>query len=137
MQRIMKNMTECARSAVMVAGETSIYWCVDFVQDVARGCTSLPNLFKLYLRAMIETFEAAKQGVTEGERTLLALMFAHDFLGPSESPEILQCDCEGILLENNHLHNKHHHHRHHPHRYHHHDATATTPPPLTPKIKIK
>ena len=44
----MKNMTECAGSAVMLVGDISKD--VDILQGVAQGCTLPPNLFKIYTR---------------------------------------------------------------------------------------
>ena len=68
----MKNMTECARSAVMLDGLLSKY--VDTLQGVAQGCTLSPNTFKVYTSDMIVAVEAAKQGVTMGEDTVWRLM---------------------------------------------------------------
>ena len=85
MWRMMKNMTECARSAVMLDGENSKY--VDISQGVAQGCTLSPNLFKVYINDMIVAVESAKQGVTMGEDTVSGLVFADDFVGISEKPE--------------------------------------------------
>ena len=73
MWRLMKNMTECARSAVMLDGELSKY--LDILQGVAQGCTLSPNLFKVvYINNMLVAVEA-KQGVTVGEDTVSGLMF--------------------------------------------------------------
>ena len=47
MWRMIKDMSECARSAVMLDGAISI--CVDILQGVAQGCTLSPNLFKVYI----------------------------------------------------------------------------------------
>ena len=45
--RMMKNMTECARSAVLLDGEVSKY--VDILRGVAQGCTLSPNPFNVYI----------------------------------------------------------------------------------------
>ena len=45
MWRMMKNMTECARSAVMLDGEKSK--CVDILQGVAQGCTLSLDQFEV------------------------------------------------------------------------------------------
>ena len=42
---MMKNMTECARSAVMRDGEISKY--VDILEGFADRCTPSPNLLKV------------------------------------------------------------------------------------------
>ena len=91
---MMEKMTECARSAVMLDGEISKY--VDILQGVAQGCTSSPNLFRVYINDMIliVAVEAAKQGVTVGEDTMSGLMFADDFVGISEAPEGVQKQLE-------------------------------------------
>ena len=78
MWRMMKNMTECARSAVMLDGEISNY--VDIVEVlliVGQGWTPSPSLFEVYIDDMIlVAVEAAKQGVTvrgEGKVSVLIL----------------------------------------------------------------
>ena len=68
MWRMMKNMTECARSAVMLDGEILKY--VDILQGAAQGCTLPPYSFDVYINDMIVAAEAAKQGVTVGEDTV-------------------------------------------------------------------
>ena len=83
---MMKNRTECARSAVMLDGEISKY--VDILQ-VVQGCTLSPSLFKVYISDMIVAVEAATQGVTVGEDTVCGLI-ADDFVGISETSEGLQ-----------------------------------------------
>ena len=66
-----ENMTECARSAVMLDREIS------------------PNLFKVYINDMllIVALEATKQGVTVGEDTVSGLIFADDFVGYWKHPK--------------------------------------------------
>ena len=66
MWRMIKNTTECARSAVILDGEISNH--VDILPGVAQGCTQTPNLFKVYINDMIQAPKAAKQGVTMGGR---------------------------------------------------------------------
>ena len=83
--RTMKNKTECARSAVMLDGETSQY--VDILQGVALGCTLSPNLFKIYINNLIVAVGAARQGVMVGEDTVSGLMFADDFVGYQKHPK--------------------------------------------------
>ena len=85
---MMKNMTECAISAVMLHGEISKY--IDALQGVAQGCTLSPNIFKVHINDMIVEIEAAKHGVTAGEDTVSGLMFADDIMGISETSEGLQ-----------------------------------------------
>ena len=91
----MGNMTERARSAVMLEWEISKY--VDILQGVAQGCTLSPNLFKIYINDLIVAVEGARQGVTVGEDTVSGLMFADDFVGISETPEGLQKQIEEAL----------------------------------------
>ena len=95
MWTMMKNMTECARSAVMLDGEIPKY--VDIFQGVAQGCTLSPNIFKVYINDMIVAVEAAKQGVTTGEDTTSWLMFAGDFVGTPKAPEGSQEQIEKAL----------------------------------------
>ena len=93
MWRMMKNMTECARSsAVMLDAEISKY--VDILQRAAQGCT---RYIYLYINNLIVAVEAARQGVTIGEDTVSGLMFADDFAGISETPEGLQEQIEKAL----------------------------------------
>ena len=92
----MKNITECARSAVMLDGEISKY--VDILRGVVvQECTLSPNLFKVYINDIIIPVEAAKQGVMMGEDTVSGLMFADDTVGMSETPEGLQKQIEKTL----------------------------------------
>ena len=92
----MKNMTECARSAVMPDGEISKH--VNILQGVVQGCTLPPNLFKVYdNNGILVAVEAAKQAVTMGEDTVSGLMFADDFVGISKTPEGLQKQIEEAL----------------------------------------
>ena len=58
--RMVKKMTECPRSAVMM--DRKISKEVDIYKGVAQGCTLSPNLFKVYIDYMIVAVEAAKQG---------------------------------------------------------------------------
>ena len=95
MWKMLKTMTECARSAVILEWGISKYG--DILQGVAQGCTLSPNLLKVYVNDMIVAVEAAKQGVTMGEDTVLGLMFADDFVGISETPEGLQKQIEKAL----------------------------------------
>ena len=85
MRRMIKNMTECARSAML---DEKISNYVDILQRVAQECTLSPNLFNGYNNDMI--VEAAKQGVTMREDTVPGLTFADDFVRISETPEGLQ-----------------------------------------------
>ena len=48
---------------------------VDVSQGVAQGCIVSPNLFKVYINAMIVAAESARQGVTVGKDTASGLMF--------------------------------------------------------------
>ena len=96
MWRIMKNRTECARSAVILDGEISKY--VDILQGVAQGCTLSPNLFKVYVNEMVVAVEAAKQEVTTGEDTVSGLIFADDFVGISETRKGLQKQIKKLYL---------------------------------------
>ena len=50
MRRMMKMMTEGARSAMMLDGEISK--CVDVVEGVPQRCTLSPNLFMLYIKTL-------------------------------------------------------------------------------------
>ena len=95
----MKNMTECARSAVVLDGEISKN--VDIWQ---RTCTRMyvvtqpiQDTWYVYVNDLTVAVEAARQGVTVGEDTVSGLMFADDFVGISETPEGLQKQIENAL----------------------------------------
>ena len=53
---MLKKMTECARSAVMLDREISKY--VDIFQRDAQVCTLSPILFKVYVNGMTVAVEA-------------------------------------------------------------------------------
>ena len=88
MWRMVKNMTECAKSAIKLDGETSK--CVGILLGVAQGCTLSPTLFKMFIDDLIRVVETTKQGVRVGENTVSGLMFADDFVGIAETPQELQ-----------------------------------------------
>ena len=73
-RKMMKDMTECARSAVILDAEISKCTCVDTLQGVAQGCTLSPNLFKVYTNDIIVAVEVANQGVTMREDTVSGLV---------------------------------------------------------------
>ena len=95
MWRMVKKMTECAKSAIKLDWETSKYF--DILQGVAQGCTLSPTLFKVFINDMIRAVEAAKQGVKVGEDIVSGLMFADDFVGIAETPEGLQNQIDKAL----------------------------------------
>ena len=86
MWRMKKNMTECARSAVMLDGEISQYVDI-FFKELHRDVRYDVNLWKVNINDLTEAVEAAKQGVTAGKYTVSGLMFADDLVGISEAPE--------------------------------------------------
>ena len=64
MLRMMKKMTECARSAVMLDEGVSkcfdIIQYVNILQGIAQGCTLSPYVFKIYVSEMIVAVEVSK-----------------------------------------------------------------------------
>ena len=85
----MKNMTECARSAVMMLdGEISKY--VNILQGVTQGCTLSPNVFKVYINDMISSSRSSKARSHDGGRYGVGVDVADDIVGISETPERLQ-----------------------------------------------
>ena len=95
MWRMVKKMTECAKSAMMLNRELSKYF--DVLQGVAQGCTLSPTLFKIFINDLIAEIEAAKQGVKVGDDMVSGLMFADDFVGISGTAEGLQEQIEKAL----------------------------------------
>ena len=95
MWRMIKKMTECAKSAIKLDGETSKFFYT--LQGVAQGCTLSPTLFRVFINDMIRVVEATKQGIKVKEDTVSGLMFADDFVGIAETPERLQKQIEKSL----------------------------------------
>ena len=95
MWRMVKKMTECAKSAMMLDGEISK--SVDILRGVAQGFTLSPTLFKIFMDDLIIAIEAAKQRVKVGEDMVSGLMFSDDFVGISDTPEGLQNQIEKAL----------------------------------------
>ena len=71
---MVKNVTECARGAVMLDGEIS-----NCVHIFPRSCTGMYAITQfiqgIYINDMIEAVEAPKDGVTVGEDEVSGLMF--------------------------------------------------------------
>ena len=87
MWRMMKNTTECARTAVMLDEEISNYY-VDISKVAAQGCTLSHSLFKVHLNDI--AVEAAEQGVSVGEDMVSGLTFADDFGGIGNARRIAE-----------------------------------------------
>ncbi|CAB1106434.1 unnamed protein product [Ectocarpus sp. CCAP 1310/34] len=79
MWRVLKKMTECTKSAVMLDGELSKFF--DIEQGVPQGCTLSPTLFQELRHAMLraqrvasEAREDAKKGRAADEEELKPLL---------------------------------------------------------------
>ena len=59
MWRMVKKMTDCAKSAMVLDGEISKYF--DMLQVAAQGCTLSPTLFKIFIDDLIIAVEAASK----------------------------------------------------------------------------
>ena len=92
---MVKKMTECAKSAMMLDGEISKYF--DILQGVAQGCTLSPTLFRVFINDLTLAIESAQQGVKVGDDMASGLMFADDFVGISGTVEGLQEQIEKAL----------------------------------------
>ncbi|CAB1119768.1 unnamed protein product [Ectocarpus sp. CCAP 1310/34] len=90
MWRVLKKMTECTKSAVMLDGELSKFF--DIEQGVPQGCTLSPTLFQVFINDLLEVVEAVRKGVKVGdtETSVTGMLFADDFVGMSDTPEGLQ-----------------------------------------------
>ncbi|CAB1106679.1 unnamed protein product [Ectocarpus sp. CCAP 1310/34] len=90
MWRVLKKMTECTKSAVMLDGELSKFF--DIEQGVPQGCTLSPTLFQVFINDLLEVVEAVRKGVKVGgtETSVSGMLFADDFVGMSDTPEGLQ-----------------------------------------------
>ncbi|CAB1103801.1 unnamed protein product [Ectocarpus sp. CCAP 1310/34] len=87
MWRVLKKMTECTKSAVMLDGELSKFF--DIEQGVPQGCTLSPTLFQVFINDLLEVVEAVRKGVKVGdtETSVSGMPFADDFVGMSDTPE--------------------------------------------------
>ncbi|CAB1098869.1 unnamed protein product [Ectocarpus sp. CCAP 1310/34] len=65
MWRVLKKMTECTKSAVMLDGELSKFF--DIEQGVPQGCTLPPTLFQVFINDLLEVVEAVRKGVKVGD----------------------------------------------------------------------
>ncbi|CAB1121568.1 unnamed protein product [Ectocarpus sp. CCAP 1310/34] len=90
MWRVLKKMTECTKSAVMLDGELSKFF--DIEQGVPQGCTLFPTLFQVFINDLLNVVEAVRKGVKVGdtETSVSGMLFADDFVGMSDTPEGLQ-----------------------------------------------
>ncbi|CAB1097417.1 unnamed protein product [Ectocarpus sp. CCAP 1310/34] len=80
MWRVLKNMTECTKGAVMLDGELSKIF--DIEQGVPQGCTLSPTLFQVFINDLLEVVEAVRKGVKVGdtETSVSGMLFADDFV---------------------------------------------------------
>ncbi|CAB1102257.1 unnamed protein product [Ectocarpus sp. CCAP 1310/34] len=101
MWRVLKEMTECTKSAVMLDGELSKFF--DFEQGVPQGCTLSPTLFQVFINDLLEVVEAVRKGVKVGdtETSVSGMLFADDFVGMSDTPEGLQLQIDAATKFNN------------------------------------
>ena len=91
MWRVVKNMYEASRSAVLLEGEKSEIFNVE--QGVAQGCSLSPILFSVFINDLLTDVEQAELGVelSSGKR-IGGMLFADDFVGVSNS-YIYTCSC--------------------------------------------
>ena len=89
MWRVIKNMYEASRSAILLEGEKSAAFRVE--QGVAQGCSLSPILFSVFINGLLKDVEEAGLGIeiSSGKR-MGGMLFADDFVGVSESRESLQ-----------------------------------------------
>ena len=84
MWRVIKNMYEASRSAILLEGEKSATFRVE--QGVAQGCSLSPILFSVFINGLLKDVEEAGLGIeiSSGKR-MGGMLFADDFVGVSES----------------------------------------------------
>ena len=89
MWRVIKNMYEASRSAILLEREKSAAFRVE--QCVAQGCSLSPILFSVFINGLLKDVEEAGLGIeiSSGKR-MGGMLFADDFVGVSESRESLQ-----------------------------------------------
>ena len=87
--RVIKNMYESSRSAVLLDGEQSAAFNVE--QGVAQSCSLSPILFSVFINGLLKEVEQAELGIelSNGAR-IGGMLFADDFVGVSDSGEVLQ-----------------------------------------------
>ena len=95
----MKNITESARSAVMLDEEISnIELLFIFYNEWHRDARHHQNTFKVNIN-MIVAIEAANQGVAMGKDTTSGLTFADDFVGDIRTTRrTTKTNCEGTRM---------------------------------------
>ena len=87
--RVIKQMYEFSRSAVLLKGETSNTFSLE--QGVAQGCSLSPILFSVFINDLLIEVEKAGLGVQlNNGKSIGGLLFADDFVGMSDSSENLQ-----------------------------------------------
>ncbi|CAB1105719.1 unnamed protein product [Ectocarpus sp. CCAP 1310/34] len=80
MWRVLKKMTVCTKSAVMLDGELSKFF--DIEQGVPQGCTLSPTLFQVFINDLLEVVEAVRKGVKVGDTktSVSGMLFADDYV---------------------------------------------------------
>ena len=89
MWRVIKNIYEASRSAILLDGEKSTTFRLE--QGVAQGCILSPILFLVLINDLLKDVEEVGLGIkiNNGKR-IGGMWFADDFVGVSESRESLQ-----------------------------------------------
>ena len=89
MWRVIKNMYEASRSAIVLEGENSAAFRVE--QSMAQGCNLSLILFSVFINGLLKDVEEAGLGIEIGNGNRMGgMLFADDFVGVSESRESLQ-----------------------------------------------
>ena len=89
MWRVIKKMYMSSRSMVLLEGEKSDSFNVE--QGVAQGCSLSPILFSVFINDLLKEVEQAELGIQlSSGKTIGGMLFADDFVGVSDSKEILQ-----------------------------------------------
>ena len=98
MWRVLKKVTECTKSAVvlMLDGELSKFFNIE--QGVPQGCTLPPTLFQVFINDLLKVVEAVGQGVVVGKPSVSGMLFADDFVGMSDTPEGLQLQIDAAKV---------------------------------------
>ena len=87
--RVIKQMYEFSRSAVLLEGEKSDTFSLE--QGVAQGCSLSPILFSVFINDLLIEVEKAGLGVQlNNGKSIGGLLFADDFVGMNDSRENLQ-----------------------------------------------
>ena len=86
---VIKKMHEASRSTVLLEEQKSVMFSVE--QGEAQGCSLSPILISVFINDLLRDVEQAELGIQHSSgKSVGGMLFADDFVGVSDSREILQ-----------------------------------------------